>query len=85
MAGAIQDAGAGKLIGEKTFGKGSVQLPNMLSDGSQLRVTIAHWFTPKNRAIDGVGLEPDISVPLTDGRPRCQARSRNWTVQRSTC
>lgn len=65
VAGAIQDAGTGKLIGEKTFGKGSVQLPNMLSDGSQLRVTIAHWFTPKNRAIDGVGLEPDISIPRT--------------------
>jgi carboxyl-terminal processing protease len=65
VAGAIQDAGSGKLIGERTFGKGSVQLPNMLSDGSQLRVTIAHWFTPKNRAIDGVGLEPDISVPIT--------------------
>jgi carboxyl-terminal processing protease len=65
VAGAVQDAASGKLIGEKTFGKGSVQLPNMLSDGSQLRVTIAHWFTPMNRAIDGVGLEPDISVPRT--------------------
>jgi carboxyl-terminal processing protease len=65
VAGAIQDDGTGKLIGEKTFGKGSVQLPNMLSDGSQLRVTIAHWFTPKNRAIDGIGLEPDISIPRT--------------------
>jgi carboxyl-terminal processing protease len=65
VAGAIQDAGAGMLIGEKTFGKGSVQLPNALSDGSQLRITIAHWFTPKNRAIDGVGLEPDIAVPIT--------------------
>jgi len=65
VAGAIQDAGSGKLIGDKTFGKGSVQLPNMLSDGSQLRVTIAHWFTPKNRAIDGVGLVPDITIPLT--------------------
>jgi carboxyl-terminal processing protease len=65
VAGAVQDAASGKLIGEKTFGKGSVQLPNMLSDGSQLRVTIAHWFTPKNRAIDGVGLDPDISVPRT--------------------
>ena len=62
VAGAIQDAGSGKLIGEKTFGKGSVQLPNTLSDGSQLRVTIAHWFTPKDRAIDGVGLEPDITI-----------------------
>ena len=66
MAGAIQDAGTGTLIGEKSYGKGSVQLPNALSDGSQLRVTIAHWFTPKDRAIHGVGLEPDIVVPLTD-------------------
>jgi carboxyl-terminal processing protease len=66
VAGAIQDAGTGKLIGEKSYGKGSVQLPNKLSDGSQLRVTIAHWFTPKDRAIHGVGLEPDIVVPLTD-------------------
>jgi carboxyl-terminal processing protease len=66
VAGAIQDAGTGKLIGEKSYGKGSVQLPNALSDGSQLRVTIAHWFTPKDRAIHGVGLEPDIVVPLTD-------------------
>lgn len=65
VAGAIQDAGTGKLIGEKTYGKGSVQLPNSLSDGSQLRVTIAHWFTPNDRAIHGVGIEPDIVVPLT--------------------
>ncbi len=65
VAGAIQDAGTGVLIGEKTFGKGSVQLPNTLSDSSQLRVTIAHWFTPKDRGIHGSGLEPDIKVPLT--------------------
>jgi carboxyl-terminal processing protease len=65
VAGAIQDAGTGVLIGEKTYGKGSVQLPNSLSDGSQLRVTIAHWFTPKNRGIHGSGLEPDIKVELT--------------------
>jgi carboxyl-terminal processing protease len=65
VAGAIQDAGTGVLVGEKTYGKGSVQLPNALSDGSQLRVTIAHWFTPKNRGIHGSGLEPDIKVELT--------------------
>ncbi len=62
VAGAIQDRGRGKLIGEKTFGKGSVQSVNHLSDGSQLNVTIAHWFTPNNRAIHGTGLEPDITV-----------------------
>ncbi len=62
VAGAIQDRGRGKLIGDKTFGKGSVQQINHLSDGSQLNVTIAHWFTPNNRAIHGVGLDPDIKV-----------------------
>lgn len=65
VAGAIQDAGTGTLIGEKTFGKGSVQLPNSLSDGSQLRVTIARWFTPKDREIHKTGLIPDIEVPIT--------------------
>jgi carboxyl-terminal processing protease len=53
------------LIGEKTFGKGSVQLPLELSNGGELRVTIARWFTPKDRAIHGDGLEPDIAVELT--------------------
>ncbi len=63
VAGAIQDAGTGKLLGATTYGKGSVQLPNSLSNGSQLRVTIARWYTPKDRGIDGVGLDPDIAVP----------------------
>ncbi len=65
VAGAIQDAGTGILIGEKTYGKGSVQLSNVLSDDSQLKITIARWFTPKDRAIHGQGLEPDIVVPFT--------------------
>ena len=65
VAGAIQDAGTGILIGEKTYGKGSVQLSNTLSDESQLRVTIAHWFTPKGRGIHEAGLEPDIVAPFT--------------------
>jgi len=65
VAGAIQDAGTGILIGEKTYGKGSVQLANTLSDRSQLRVTVAHWFTPKGRGIHEAGLEPDIAVPFT--------------------
>ncbi len=66
VAGALQDAGRGVLIGEKTYGKGSVQLPHTLSDESQLRVTIARWFTPKGRLIHGQGLMPDILVPRTD-------------------
>ena len=66
VAGAIQDSGRGILIGERTFGKGSVQLSHTLSDGSELRVTTAHWFTPKGRAIQGEGLVPDIVVEVTD-------------------
>jgi carboxyl-terminal processing protease len=66
VAGALQDRGRAKLIGEKSFGKGSVQQINRLSDGSQLRVTIAHWFTPNNRGIHGQGLEPDITVAAGD-------------------
>ena len=65
VAGAIQDDKRGILIGEKTFGKGSVQIIRKLSDGSELKVTVAHWFTPKGRAIHGKGIEPDIVVKLT--------------------
>jgi carboxyl-terminal processing protease len=66
VAGAIQDRGRGVLIGETTFGKGSVQQINRLDDGSQLRVTIARWFTPNNRGIHGEGIEPDITVERGD-------------------
>jgi carboxyl-terminal processing protease len=63
VAGALQDRERAILIGELTFGKGSVQRPFTLSDGSELRVTAALWFTPNDRAIHGDGLAPDIEVP----------------------
>jgi carboxyl-terminal processing protease len=62
VAGAIQDRERGVLIGETTFGKGSVQLIFDLSDGSSLHVTAARWYTPNHHQLDGVGLTPDLVV-----------------------
>ena len=62
LSGAIQDTGAGKLVGTKTFGKGIVQDVVPLSDGSGYKVTSASYYTPKGRSIHGVGLEPDVAV-----------------------
>ncbi len=64
IAGAVQDNGRGGVIGEITFGKGSVQAVHVLSDGSELRVTIARWFTPNNKNIDQDGVIPDIEVEM---------------------
>ena len=66
VAGALQDAGRARLVGVTTFGKGSVQLPHTLSDESLLRVTIARWYTPADRSINGMGLDPDIVVERTN-------------------
>jgi carboxyl-terminal processing protease len=65
VAGALQDHGRAILIGEQSFGKGSVQWPHELSNGAELRVTVARWFTPLDRVIHGEGLAPDIEVELT--------------------
>lgn len=65
VAGALQDLGRATIIGEQTFGKGAVQLRYQLSNGSELLVTVARWFTPNDRAIHGEGLAPDIPVEVT--------------------
>ncbi len=66
VAGALQDTGRAQLLGVTTFGKGSVQLPHTLSNGAIMRVTVARWFTPNDRTIEGTGLAPDVVVELTD-------------------
>ncbi|MFO7538124.1 MAG: S41 family peptidase [Chloroflexota bacterium] len=66
LAGAIRDQGRGILIGETTFGKGTVQSWQPLSNGGGVRITIARWLTPNDTWIDQTGLEPDITVSLPD-------------------
>ncbi len=66
FSGALQDYGRAKLIGEKTFGKGSVQELNDTSGGGAVRITVAKWLTPKDRQINKLGINPDIEVKLTD-------------------
>lgn len=66
LAGAIQDAERAQLVGETSFGKGSVQTIENLKDGSAVRVTIAEWLTPKKREINKVGITPDITVGLSE-------------------
>jgi carboxyl-terminal processing protease len=66
LSAAIQENGRGILMGEKTFGKGTVNTARPLSDGGALFVSIARWLTPDRIQIDGVGIQPDIEVTLSD-------------------
>lgn len=65
MAGALHDNNRATLVGEKTFGKGSVQQLFQLSGGANVKITIAHWFTPKGVNISKEGIHPDIEVKQT--------------------
>lgn len=61
-AGAIQDYGIGQIVGTKTYGKGVVQTIYDLKDGTSLKLTVAEYFTPNGRNIDGEGITPDVEV-----------------------
>ncbi len=62
VAGALQDNHRAHLVGEQTYGKGSVQTVMPLSDGRALKLTTSHYFTPSGRSINGTGIEPDFLV-----------------------
>lgn len=62
LAGALKDYGRAKIIGQKTFGKGSVQDIIPLGGGAALRLTVAEWLTPQGNVVNKVGIEPDVKV-----------------------
>ncbi len=64
LAGAVKDYGIGTLVGETTFGKGIVQKVFGITDGSGVKLTISHYYTPKGNDIHEVGIEPDVEVEL---------------------
>ena len=66
FTGAVKDYGIGTIVGTTTFGKGIVQNTFQLSDGSVVKLTIAHYYTPLGNDIHKVGITPDVEVELPD-------------------
>jgi carboxyl-terminal processing protease len=72
LASALRDNRGIKLIGEQSFGKGTVQQPIEIQDNSLLKITIAEWRTPNDQSIDGVGLIPDLEIKNEDQKQDLQ-------------
>jgi carboxyl-terminal processing protease len=62
LTGALQDRGRAVVVGSRTFGKGSVQMPSRLPDGSVAELTVGHYRTPSGRGVDGHGITPDLEA-----------------------
>jgi carboxyl-terminal processing protease len=62
LTGALQDRGRAVVIGSRTFGKGSIQMPTRLPDGSVAELTVGHYRTPSGHAVDGRGITPDLEA-----------------------
>jgi carboxyl-terminal processing protease len=69
VAGALRDHGRATLMGERTFGKGSVQTVVPLRDGLALKLTTSRYFTPSGASIHDRGIDPDVSLPATLATP----------------
>ena len=85
LAGALQDRSRAKLVGEKSYGKGSVQLVYDLSDGSSVHVTVARWLTPNGHEINGVGLVPDLACGARRQPGRPAGRSYSPSERGTSC
>ncbi|MEU3659552.1 S41 family peptidase [Streptomyces sp. NPDC032940] len=74
LTGALQDRGRAVVVGSRTFGKGSVQMPSRLPGGSVAELTVGHYRTPSGRGVDGTGITPDLDVDPED--PAALERAR---------
>ena len=77
LTGALQDRGRAVVVGSRTFGKGSVQKPSTLPDGSVAELTVGHYRTPAGRDVDGRGIEPDLAGAPPAGRTARPERARD--------
>ena len=76
VTGCLQDLHRGIILGEKTFGKGSVQSIFPLDDGSALKLTTAKYYTPSHKVIHQHGITPDVEVPMTEEQEAAVLRKR---------
>ncbi len=75
VAGALQDRNRAVVVGSTTYGKGSVQEPRALSDGSAIELTVGRYLTPSGRSLDGVGIDPDVVVSVRAGAASAEQRA----------
>ena len=75
VAAALQDRNRAVIVGSRTYGKGSVQEPRALSDGSAIELTVGRYLTPSGRSLDGVGIDPDVSVSSRAGAATAEQRA----------
>ena len=75
VAAALQDRNRAVIVGSTTYGKGSVQEPHVLSDGSAIELTVGRYLTPSGRSLDGVGIEPDVVVSSRLGAATAEQRA----------
>jgi carboxyl-terminal processing protease len=75
VAGALQDRNRAVIVGSRTFGKGSVQEPSKLSDGSAIELTVGRYLLPSGRSLDGVGIDPDVLVVAKVGAASAEQRA----------
>src|SRR5581483_10504558 len=78
VAGSLRDRDRAVIVGSRTFGKGSVQEPVRLGDGSAIELTVGRYLTPGGRNLDGVGIDPDVEISAD--RPPAEAEQRALSV-----